>query len=276
MIPPLASHAQKVLSAERRSRNFDRSKNRSRSPAGPRRLGPATRISASLFRGSLRSSGAHPAKTQKRQSLPFYPLATQGFRTAQNSPRVVTAPPSETAPVSACKPLCARFRVRVACVPAFACESKRGPFVGEVEKRDEKRSGTALVTAVLLEFPPLLDDGGSQRTGKCMYIKAWWNKRDIAGSTRPRCGRGREGPLFRRVCRCVRFFEQSRVCTRRSPLKRTLRRLWEKLKDAMKSGLKQRCDGNFRTIFAGTILSEKPNFLSRIFGRGRPFDFSTR
>ena len=30
--------------------------------------------------GFLRSSGAHPAKTQKRQSLPFYPLATQGFR----------------------------------------------------------------------------------------------------------------------------------------------------------------------------------------------------
>ncbi len=135
-----------------------------------------------------------------------------GFPNRVNAPRVEIAPPSETAPVSACKPLCARFRARVACVPAFARESEHGPFVREVEKRDEKRSGTALVTAVLLEFPPLLDDGGSQRTGKCMYIKAWWNKRDIAGSTRPRCGRGREGPLFRRVCRCVRFFEQSRVC----------------------------------------------------------------
>ena len=43
---------------------------------------------------------------------------------------------------------------------------------------------------------------GSQRTGKCMYIKAWWNKRDIAGSTRPRCGRGREGPCFA-VCAVV-------------------------------------------------------------------------
>ena len=30
------------------------------------------------------------------------------------------------------------------CVPAFARESKRGPFVSEVEKRDEKRFGTAL------------------------------------------------------------------------------------------------------------------------------------
>ena len=30
------------------------------------------------------------------------------------------------------------------CVPAFAHESKRGPFVGEVEKRDVKRFETAL------------------------------------------------------------------------------------------------------------------------------------
>ena len=48
------------------------------------------------------------------------------------------------APVSACEPLCARLGGRVACVPAFTCESERGPFVREVEKRDEKRFGTAL------------------------------------------------------------------------------------------------------------------------------------
>ena len=35
-----------------------------------------------------------------------------------------------------------------------------------------------------------------------MYIKARWNKRDFAGSTRPRCGRGREGPCFA-VCALV-------------------------------------------------------------------------
>ena len=43
--------------------------------------------------------------------------------------------------------------------------------------------------------------------------------------------------------------------------------LWEKLKNAMKSGLEQSCDGNFLTIFTGTVLDEKPNYLSRIFGR---------
>ena len=30
------------------------------------------------------------------------------------------------------------------CVPAFGCESKRGAFVREVEKRDEKRFGAEL------------------------------------------------------------------------------------------------------------------------------------
>ena len=37
-----------------------------------------------------------PAKAQKRQSLPFYPLATQGFRTVWNAPRVVIPPPPRT------------------------------------------------------------------------------------------------------------------------------------------------------------------------------------
>jgi len=46
-------------------------------------------------------------------------------------------------------------------------------------------------------------------------------------------------------------------------MKANVGRLWEKLK----SGWEQRCDGNFLAIFAGTLLDEKPNFLSRIFGR---------
>ena len=52
-----------------------------------------------------------------------------------------------------------------------------------------------------------------------------------------------------------------------SPVKASVGRLWEKLKDAMKSGLKQRCDGNFLAIFAGTVLGEKPNFTGGFFER---------
>jgi hypothetical protein len=52
-----------------------------------------------------------------------------------------------------------------------------------------------------------------------------------------------------------------------SLVKANVGRLCEKLKNAMKSGLGQHCDGNFLKIYAGTILSEKLNFLSRIFRR---------
>ena len=61
-----------------------------------------------------------------------------------------------------------------------------------------------------------------------------------------------------------------------SLVKANVGRLCEKLKDAMKSGLEQRCDGNFLAIFAGTVLDEKPNFTGRFFEWRRPFDFSTR
>ena len=48
------------------------------------------------------------------------------------------------APVSPCEPLCAIFLGKPSVLPAFTRESERGPFVGEVEKRDEKRFGTEL------------------------------------------------------------------------------------------------------------------------------------
>ena len=52
-----------------------------------------------------------------------------------------------------------------------------------------------------------------------------------------------------------------------SLVKANVGRLWEKLKNAMRSGLKQRCNGNFLAIFVEVVVSEKPNFLSRIFGQ---------
>ena len=61
-----------------------------------------------------------------------------------------------------------------------------------------------------------------------------------------------------------------------SLVKANVGRLCEKLKIGIRSGLKQRCAGNFLAIFAGTVLGEKPNFTGRFFEWRRPFDFSTR
>ena len=53
--------------------------------------------------------------------------------------------PGEESPLFRRVSRCVRFfsESRV-CVPAFGSEGKRGPFVREVEKRDQKRFETAL------------------------------------------------------------------------------------------------------------------------------------
>ena len=80
---------------------------RSRSPAGPRRLGTATRMSASLFR---RLSAFFESAHDQAPKAAKFAVLTPGpgmFVNVRNAPRVVIPPPSETPPVSACKPLCA-------------------------------------------------------------------------------------------------------------------------------------------------------------------------
>ena len=49
---------------------------------------------------------------------------------------------------------------------------------------------------IFADFFSSADGEGSQRTGKCMYIKARWNKRDFAGSAKPHYVRRRECPCF--------------------------------------------------------------------------------
>ena len=151
----------------------------SRSPAGPRRLGTATRISASLFRRLSASFGS--TSRPRSQSGKVRRSDTRPGDVRKRAVRVEGSDsgPVRKAPVSACKPLCAILLAKASVYPL-------------------------------------------------------------------------------------------------SPVKANVGRLWEKLKNAMKSGLGRSCSGNFLAIFAGTLLDEKPNFLSRIFGRGRPFDFSTR
>ena len=61
-----------------------------------------------------------------------------------------------------------------------------------------------------------------------------------------------------------------------SPAKANAGRLCEKLKNAMRNGLEQRCGGNFLAIFAGVPIGEKSNFTGRFFEWRRPFENITR
>ena len=58
------------------------------------------------------------------------------------------------APVSACKPLCAIFLRKPGPLPTFTRESKRGPFVREVEKHDERWSEIELLLIVGVHREP--------------------------------------------------------------------------------------------------------------------------
>ena len=116
----------------------------SRSPAGPRRLGTATRISASLSR---RLSAFFESTSNQDPKAAKYAVLIPGpgmFVNVQYVSRVVIAAPSETPPsFGVCAVVCDLSR-KAECVPTFACESKRGPFVREVETAMRNGWGTAL------------------------------------------------------------------------------------------------------------------------------------
>ena len=100
----------------------------SRSPAGPRRLGTATRISASLSR---RLSAFFKSASDQDPKAAKFAVLTPGpgmFVNVRNAPRVVIPPPSETPRVSVCKPLCAILLAKASSVPTFIRKSECGPF----------------------------------------------------------------------------------------------------------------------------------------------------
>ena len=72
--------------------------------------GTATRISASLSRRPSAFFESAPGQDPKAAKLAVLIPGPGMLVNVRNAPRVVIPPPSETAPVSACKPLCAIFR----------------------------------------------------------------------------------------------------------------------------------------------------------------------
>ena len=100
----------------------------SRSPAGPRRLGTATRISASLSRRLSVFFESTPDQGPKAAKYAVLIPGHAGFpkRVKQNSPRVVTAPPSKTPRVSPCVPLCAIFLRKPSVYPLSLVKANMG------------------------------------------------------------------------------------------------------------------------------------------------------
>ena len=113
---------------------FRQKQKRSRSPAGPRRLGTATRISASLSRRlsvSFRSASDQDPKAAKFAVL--YPGHAGFPKRVKRSEGSDTTPTQNATCFAVCALVCDPLS-RAECVPIFTRESKRGPFVPEVLK----------------------------------------------------------------------------------------------------------------------------------------------
>ena len=95
-----------------------------------------------------------------------------------------------------------------------------------------------------------------------MYIKAWRNKKISLTAQDSVVVEGGDAPVSPCVPLCAIFLRKPSVYPL-SLVKASVGRLCEKLKSAMRSGLKQRCNGNFWAIFAGTVFDEKTNFTGR-------------
>ena len=127
-----------------------------RSPAGPRRLGTATRISASLFRRLSAFFGSTPGQDPKAAK---YAVLTPGpgmFVNVRNAPRVVIAPPSETPPVSPCVPLCAILLRKASVYPLSPAKANVGHLCEKLKSGMKSGWGIKFMAAALPDFSLLL------------------------------------------------------------------------------------------------------------------------
>ena len=130
--------------------------NKSRSPAGPRRLRNSDahkRITAPkafcILQECLRPS-PKSGKTCRSDTRP----GDVGERAERSESSDTT--PIRNAPCFAVWAVVCDPSPKAECVPAFSRESERRPFVREVEKRDEKRLGIKFMVVALPDYSLLL------------------------------------------------------------------------------------------------------------------------
>ena len=189
---------------------FRQKRKRSRSPAGPRRLRDSDTHKRIAVPQALcvRQECLRPRPKSGKVRLSDTRPGDVGERVERSEGS--DSGPVRKAPVSACVPLCAIFLGKPSVYPLSPAKANVG-HLWEKLKIGMRNGWGQSCGGIFADFFSSADGEGSQRTGKCMYIKAWQNKRDFTGGTKPHCGRGREGPVFRRVCPCVRSFSEGRV-----------------------------------------------------------------
>ena len=107
---------------------------RLRGPAGPRRLGTATRISASLFRRLSAFFGSTPDQGAKAAKFAVLTHGHAGFPRRVERSEGSDTTPIRNARVSPCKPLCEILLAKASVYPSQPLETNVAAFVPEVLK----------------------------------------------------------------------------------------------------------------------------------------------
>ena len=147
-------HLASVESPERGAHkcNFNKREKGYAAQRGRDAFGTATHISASLFRRLSAFFGSTLGQDPKGAKYAVLPSGHAGFSDRAKRSEGRASAPIQSTPVSPCEPLCAIFLREPRCVPTFTRESKRGPVVGEVEKR----LGIKFMVAALPDYSLLL------------------------------------------------------------------------------------------------------------------------
>ena len=106
----------------------------SRSPVGPRRLGTATRISASLSQRLSAFFGSTLDQDLKAAKYAVLTPGRAGFPNRANRSEGSDPTPVRNAPVSPCEPLCAILLAKASVYPPQSLETNVAAFVPEVLK----------------------------------------------------------------------------------------------------------------------------------------------
>ena len=149
--------------------------NRSRSPAGPRRLGTATHMSASLSRRLFAFFGSTLDPDLKGAKYAVLPPDHAGVPKRVKQSEGSDTTPIRNTPVSACEPLCAILLRKPSVYPLSPVKANVGHLYEKLKTRQET-VGDKIYGGSFAGFFSSADSGGSQRTGKCMYIKARRNQ----------------------------------------------------------------------------------------------------
>ena len=105
-----------------------------RSPAGPRRLGTATRMSASLSRRLSAFFGSTSDQDQKAAKFAVLIPGRAGFPNRAKRSEGSDTTPIRNATVSPCEPLCAILLAKASVYPPQSLETNVAAFVPEVLK----------------------------------------------------------------------------------------------------------------------------------------------